>query len=249
MSSQTMSTIDGFCDSSNFIIKNGIPFFNYSGNSYSEKLKNGMSLNDLLEISEFDSINSGFLTSSETFNDTGKTLQHHDYDAIEKYDIKEIKTRNFQTNQSQVVFGVGKNTHQKLGNFKRKQKSREMYRWIDWYNNYCRGLRILGEIIDEKRPIRMNDKKKMRNSDRTYIRKRGLMKKFKKLKTRQRKPNIRQDGYELKLFMNEQEMPDGDEYSGYDYDPSQFEDEDYGDDYDDEEYNDQPYWCACCYYL
>jgi hypothetical protein len=49
--------------------------------------------------------------------------------------------------------------------------------------------------------------------------------------------------------MNEQEIPDGDEYSGYDYDPSQFEDEDYGDDYDDEEYNDQPYWCACCYYL
>jgi len=48
-----MNHISGFKDSRNIIIKDGIPVFYYTGDSYLEKLKNGISLVTLFEIETF----------------------------------------------------------------------------------------------------------------------------------------------------------------------------------------------------
>ena len=158
--SSTMS-LNGFADSKNIIIIDGTPHFQYSGSSFVEKVKNGVSLDYLFSLNDLDSYNFSIQQNTRE-EDEESTQDKHSYvvyDAVDQYDSNHnIRTTN---KSNHVHINFNKNT----------MKQRQM--------------------------------KQMRNPDRKEVKESET----KMRRTKHRKPNIRQNGYNDKMFMIDEYSP------------------------------------------
>jgi hypothetical protein len=147
-----MSFIDGFIDSSNFVIIDGVPQYMCWGNSYVEKVKNGISFDEIYQIAEFDLLNAKLAASNEHVirNNEDTISSYQDYDAIEAYD-------KFSKNPTRNYHAICKN--QKIAKMSDKKKVRNCDRKKFRRNSERNAiLKSSTKKLRSKRNIRKNDR-------------------------------------------------------------------------------------------
>lgn len=86
-----MIHLTGFRDSENIIIRNGIPYFVYTGSSYKDKLKNGLSLEHVFEQEDIIPIVYEEVMKEVESDNSKENLDFVDYE--EKYEFYEEKEK------------------------------------------------------------------------------------------------------------------------------------------------------------
>ena len=149
--------LNGFADSNNISVIDGTPYFQYSGTSFVEKVKNGISLDYLFSLNDFDShnfnIQKNCITQEEDEESTQDKHLYTVYDEIEQYE------------SNHNISSTNKSKHVHINFNKNTMKQRQM--------------------------------KQMRNPDRKEVKETET----KMRRTKHRKPNIRQNGYNDKMFI------------------------------------------------
>ena len=118
---------NGFSDSSSIVVRDGTPYFKCNGSSYVERLKNGISLDYVFSIAEFDIINANQqIISCNQEQHTNKKCAINEFTSFEDYDCKvssiATKSRNNEGVSAKLKNKIIRLSDiQKLPNYERKK--------------------------------------------------------------------------------------------------------------------------------
>ena len=94
-----------FSDGKNIIIRNGVPYFLYTGSTYKDKLKNGLSLDYVFEQEDMIPIVYEEFVKKVESDDTRLNLEFVDYEEkYEFYEEKEFQTRGLTRKSKWMSF-------------------------------------------------------------------------------------------------------------------------------------------------
>lgn len=102
-----------FSDGKNIIIRNNIPYFLYTGSTYKDKLKNGLSLEYVFEQEDMNPIEYEEVFKEVKLDDTRVNLDFMDYEEnYHFYEQKELQTQGLMRKGKWLPFkkGVSRNT-------------------------------------------------------------------------------------------------------------------------------------------
>jgi len=109
----------GFNDSENIIIINDIPYFRYTGSTYKDKLKNGLSLEYVFQIEDMIPIICEEPSIEIEENNSIKILEHINYEEFyEFYDQKEFEAISLARKGKWLIFKKRQARNKKKKNIK-----------------------------------------------------------------------------------------------------------------------------------